>query len=266
MGREVPGATRALRVLRHLAASPRPVAAGAVARDLELPRSSIYHLIAAMANEGFVVHLPEEGRYGLGVAAFEVGSAYLRHDGLTRLARPLLERLVEDVGATAHLGVLDARELVYLLEQRPSGTGAEGELGAPAPLVTDVGVRMPATLTASGRCLLAHLPPVQVRALFPDRAALTTRTGAGPATPGQLRRALETARRAGIATERGEVSLGYASVAAPAFDHSGRPVAAVTVTVTERDVPVGSAPQLTDAVRAVPAALTTRLVGTPPRR
>ena len=38
-------------------------------------------------------------------AAFEIGSAYLRHDPLERLARPLLVQLVHEVGQTAHLGV-----------------------------------------------------------------------------------------------------------------------------------------------------------------
>ena len=40
-----------------------------------------------MIAEGFVVHLPEEHRYGLGVAAFEVGSGYSRQAPLQRIAR-----------------------------------------------------------------------------------------------------------------------------------------------------------------------------------
>ena len=41
-----------------------------IASAVGLPRSSTYHLLRAMITEGFVVHLPEEKRYGLGVAAF----------------------------------------------------------------------------------------------------------------------------------------------------------------------------------------------------
>src|SRR5439155_2959840 len=81
----VPASTRTLRVLTFLATQPGPVPMERIASAVGLPRSSTYHLLRAMSDEGFVVHLPEEKRYGLGVAAFEIGSAYLRHDPLERL-------------------------------------------------------------------------------------------------------------------------------------------------------------------------------------
>lgn len=51
---QVPAARRALAVLRLLASAPGPLPASAIARTLGLPRSSTYHLLAAMAEEGFV--------------------------------------------------------------------------------------------------------------------------------------------------------------------------------------------------------------------
>jgi DNA-binding IclR family transcriptional regulator len=60
-------ATRALRVLRALAAAPGPMTASALARDLQLPRSSTYHLLNAMESAGFVAHYVEDERWGLGV-------------------------------------------------------------------------------------------------------------------------------------------------------------------------------------------------------
>ena len=84
---DVPALRRGLSVLRLLASHAGPMTATAVAEELELPRSTAYHLLAELCTAGFVTHLPEERRYGLGVAAFEVGSAYLRQDPLQRLAR-----------------------------------------------------------------------------------------------------------------------------------------------------------------------------------
>ena len=81
-------AGQALAVLQLIARHPEPVPAAAIARDLGLPRSSVYHLLAVLRREGFVTHLPEERRYGLGVAAFELGSAYTRQEPLQRIARP----------------------------------------------------------------------------------------------------------------------------------------------------------------------------------
>jgi len=217
----VPASTRTLRVLTFLATQPGPVPMERIASAVGLPRSSTYHLLRAMIDEGFVVHLPEEKRYGLGVAAFEIGSAYLRHDPLERLARPLLVQLVHEVGQTAHLGVLHGRELVYLLKEQPP---------RPVTLVTDVGVRLPATLTASGRALLAELPPAQVRALFPTPESFVRRTDLGPQTLTQLRRLLADEKRQGYAVEDSFITPGMASVASAAVDHAGHPAAAISVT------------------------------------
>ena len=185
----VPAARQALAILTHLASRPGPVGASAIARDLGLARSTTYHLLTELAEAGFVVHLPEERAYGLGVAAFEVGSAYLRHDPLERLARPVLARLVAQTGLTAQLGILQGAETVYLLKEQPPNA---------VTLVTDVGVRLPAHLTASGRAMLAHLPPAHVRAQLPSASAFTTRTGRGPASRTLTRRCIPTQTRTGI--------------------------------------------------------------------
>ncbi len=64
----------------------------AIARELALPRSTVYHLLTVLRDEGFVVHLREDRRYGLGVAALELGTAYSRQEALRRLrgSRPPL--------------------------------------------------------------------------------------------------------------------------------------------------------------------------------
>ena len=217
----VPAAAQVLAILRYLARQAGPVAAGALARDLGLPRSTTYHLLTTLADAGFVVHLPEERRYALGVSAYELGTGYTRQAPLQRLARVPLATLVDRVGQSAHLAVLHGREVIYVIEERAPGR---------PPLVTDVGVRLPAQLTASGRAMLAALPAPAVRALFPDAAAFVLRHGVGPTTYAQLRRLLTAVGRSGYATEDGEVTPGFASVAVAVRDHAGHPVAAVAVT------------------------------------
>lgn len=243
---QVPAATRTLRVLRFLAAQPAPVPLERIARACDLPRSTAYHLLRVMAEEGFVVHLADECRYGLGVAAHEVGSAYTRHEPLARLARRPLADLVDRTGHSAHLAVLHGRDVVYVLEERGPGR---------PPLVSDVGVRLPAHLTASGRAILAALPAAQVRALLPDRASFVDRTGVGPQTPTALRSVLVETRRRGHAFEDGEVTTGFASVGAAVADHLGHPVAAVALTYPA-DEEAGHLPQ---EVRRTAAVVEARL-------
>ncbi|MEP6630747.1 MAG: helix-turn-helix domain-containing protein, partial [Lapillicoccus sp.] len=71
-----PAAAAALDVLGLLSRHTEPLPAAEVARRLGLPRSTTYHLLAVLQEHGYVTHLPEERRYGLGVAAYELGSAY----------------------------------------------------------------------------------------------------------------------------------------------------------------------------------------------
>ncbi|KAA2260990.1 IclR family transcriptional regulator [Solihabitans fulvus] len=261
---DVPALRRGLAVLRLLASRPGPMSAAAVARELDLPRSTTYHLLSELAEAGFATHLPEERRYGLGVASFELGSAYLRHDPLERLARPLLRRLVDRVERTAHLGVLHGAEALYLLREQPR---------QPQTLVTDVGVRLPAHLPASGRAMLGHLPAAQVRALLPTAGSFVNRTGRGPGNLPELRRLLSTERRRGWAVEDGHVTAGFASVAAPVFDHGGRPIAAISVTFRHLCAPDDGSgtsagqecgqtwPELAEEVRRAAVELTTRIGG-----
>jgi DNA-binding IclR family transcriptional regulator len=248
---QVPAATRTLRVLRFLARQADPVPLERIVRECDLPRSTAYHLLNAMIAEGFVVHLADEHRYGLGVAAFEVGTGYGRQAGLQRLARRPLAALVDRTRHGAHLAVLHGRDVLYVLEERAPGR---------PPLVTDVGVRLPAHLTASGRAILSALPAAQVRALYPDRDAFVDRHGVGPSSLSTLRALLQETRQRGYATERGEVSPGLASVAAPVLDHNDHPVAGLAVTFPETVTPDEVA-QLAAEARTIAAEVGRRLQG-----
>lgn len=251
----VPAARQALAVLQAVARQSGPVPAATLARDLGLPRSTTYHLLAELAYSGFVVHLPEERRYGLGVSAFEIGTAYMRQEPLARLARPVLAQLVDSVGQSAHLAVLHGREVLYVVEERAPGR---------PPLVTDVGVRLPAQLTASGRAVLAGLPAAQVRALFPDAAAFVDRHGTGPTSLSALRRLLGEVRQAGYANEDGEVTPGLASVAVAVHDHTARPVAGVAVTFDANGLDSAARVRLARRVGVAATELTRRIGGRAP--
>lgn len=242
----VPAARQVLAILEQLARAAEPVTAAGLARTLQLPRSTTYHLLATLVDAGFVVHLPEERRYGLGLAAYELGTGYLRQAPLRRLAATPLAALVDRAGESAHLAVLHGRDVVYVIEERAKGR---------PPLVTDVGVRLPAQLTASGRALLAALPAAQARAAFTAGAAR------GPGTPAALRAVLAEVRRRGYAEEDGEVTEGFSSVAAAVLDHAGHPVAAVAVTFVAADADADRRARLAAHATRTAATITRRLHG-----
>ncbi|MGI4894501.1 MAG: IclR family transcriptional regulator [Janthinobacterium lividum] len=242
----------ALRILSFMAAQPGPVAAATLARALDLPRSSVYRLLSALEEEGFVLRFPEAHRYGLGIAAFQLSSGYSRQEPITRLGRPVLAALVDRVGQSAHLAVLLGRDVVYLVEERAPRR---------APLVTGVGIRLPSHLTASGRALLAALPREQVRALFPDATAFTSR-GSATQTYAGLRAELVATRSRGYATEDGEITVGFASVAVAVLDRSGWPTSSLALTFAADDVDERRRAELVLALQRHAEELHRRLYGT----
>ena len=168
---KAPAAAQVLAVLRYVAGQAGPVSASIIARDVGLPRSTTYQLIASLIDDGFLVHLPEERKYALGVTAHELGTGYSRQAPIQRIARFPLSRLVARTRRTAHLAVMHGRDVVYVIEERAPRQ---------SPLVTDTGVRLPAHLTASGRAMMAQMDPAQVAALFPGPEAFAERHSKGP--------------------------------------------------------------------------------------
>jgi DNA-binding IclR family transcriptional regulator len=257
MANNVPAAAQALDVLELLARHVSPLPAAAIGRDLGLPRSTTYHLLAALRERGFVVHLPDERRWGLGVAAFALGSAYTRQEPLRWIARTVLTDLVATTGHNGHFAMLHGADVLYVIEERAPGRES---------LVTEAGVRLPAHLTASGLAMLAALPDEQVRALAGGRGPLVRRHDAGPRTLTELRRALVDIRRAGHATEDGYVTPGFASVAAPVLDHAGHPVAAVALTFPAAAVGDARRGELAVAARRAADEVARRIHGRPADR
>lgn len=250
---EVPAARSTLRIIRYLAEHSGPVRAASLARDLELPRSTIYHLLGVLKSEGFVLHSPEHQGFALAPLVGEIGSTVLASNALARLAGPLLERLVAEtkLPVVAHLGVLQHSDVVY----------ASKVAAARAPaVVTSIGVRLPAHLTATGRAMLSRLSPAQFDAIYQGEA-LPLRTTNGPTSVSELDVLLTEARSRGWSTEDGDIDPAYASVAAPVLDHNNYPAAAVGLTFRRTLVDDSQWQRFGRAVAAAAASLSRRIQG-----
>lgn len=262
VGPRMPALRHGVAVLRFLASKPGPVGAVAIARSLGLPRSSTYQILQVLVDEGLVVHIPDAQGYTLAVGVFELGSAYLRHQPLELLARPLLSRLMMTLNLTAHVGILYGHETLYLLKEQPARATS---------LITEIGVRLPAHLTATGRAMLSMLPASQVMAIYASRGVFVQRTELGPKTLRELKALLARDRERGWSVEDGHTTDGVTCIAAAAVDHNGMPVASFSVSFPSEQLPEGETHERVGvAVREAAAQLTRRLRGDPsalvPRR
>ena len=131
-----PAADRTLDILEFIASNGQTQAA-TLARELGIPRSTVYQLLEILERHGLVTRLAEQRAYGIGLKTFELGSAYSRQHRVSQVAHPVLARLVDETGENGHLAVLHGNEIIYVIEERAAHR---------PPLVSGVGVRLPSHL------------------------------------------------------------------------------------------------------------------------
>lgn len=213
---KVPAATHTLAILRLLMTTDAPISAARIATQLRLPRSTTYQLLKVMVDAGFVMHLKSHRTYGLGAAAYSLAQAYSTQQPLVRASTRHAQALAKLAGGSAHVSRLSSgMEVLYVLEERSA---------AAVSLITDVGVRLAAERTASGRVMLAALPDAELKARV-DAAGLGWQWQ-------KIHTMVQQVRLRGWAEETEEVSVGQSSIAAAVLDHTGRPAAALAVTFT----------------------------------
>lgn len=207
----VRSAERALDVL-ELLARRGSLSARSISEFLEFPKSTTHHLLNVMGERGFLAYSTERRIWSLGVATHEVGSAFLREGHMQQLGMRHLRRLTEGFQVVSHLAQLHGTDVLYLDKQEPPTSGVR--------LVTEVGTRLPAHLTAVGRASLSTLEPAELEELYRDYA-WPQRTGEGPLSFEELARVLADVRTEGVAVEEGATTSGIRCVAAPLVSHAG---------------------------------------------
>ena len=159
---------RALTVLVLLASTPTGMDASALARGAQLHVSTVFRILQTLKLRNFVVEAPG-GLYRVGPKAFEVGSSFLRSTSLQSEGQMIVERLSEETGETASLGILDSDEVFYLAIAH-----GQRELG----IQSNVGTRHPVYCTALGKVLMADLDWPEAKALLSriERTRMTINT------------------------------------------------------------------------------------------
>jgi DNA-binding IclR family transcriptional regulator len=251
--RIVPALARGLDVLELYLTDDRPRSAAAVATELALPRASVHGLVKTLAARGYLAATGRDGlSYQLGPRVFELGNAYSAGLDLVRLGTEVAEQLSRQCRETVHVAVLDGREALYV---------AKADSSHAVRMISALGRRVPAHLTAVGKVLLAGLSGREFEQLYPSGLRLERLTEHSITTRRRLRRELAAVRTDGIGWDRCESNADVACVAAPVHGRDGRILAAVSISVPTSRWNDGRAAELADLVREAASRLSRRLGG-----
>lgn len=205
-GAEVAGvksAERTVRILETLAASPTRLTLSQLQQRMGYPRSSLHALVRTLRELKWVEADEAGTAFGVGPHALLSGTSYLDRDPALPFCQDVLEDLRAEVGYTIHYARRDEAHVLYL---------ASREARDSVRVISRVGRRLPAHLTALGQALLAELTPEEVDKLLPaELVAYTAHTITDRAA---LHAELERVRGRGWAFEREQGTEGVACVAA----------------------------------------------------
>lgn len=159
-----------------------------------------------------VVTQTPDGRYALGMRLFEYGRQVERSWDISLVARPYMEHLCRETGASVMLSVYEGGSVITL-DQVESREGLR--------IVSDIGSRLPVFCTSQGKVFLAHMSRAGAENLLRSQS-LTQFTPHTITDIPSLLREVEVCRTQGYAIENGEYKIGLRSISAPIYNVGGK--------------------------------------------
>ena len=217
-GGQVQSLDRALSILERLAEADGMTLTD-LAQSVGLAPSTTHRLLTTLQQRRFADFDTDYGVWVIGVAAFNVGNAFLRNRRIVTLGRPVMRRLMEDVGETVNLAVEDKDELVYV---------TQFESHAPMRAFFRPGRRAPMHASAVGKAMLAEMDDEMLKDILHSKGMprFTDKTIVDPAA---LRAELLKTRERGWGVDDEEHTVGMRCVAATIHNEHGEVIAGVSL-------------------------------------
>jgi IclR family KDG regulon transcriptional repressor len=200
-----PSIKKAFAILSAIASSKDGLGVSELARSLNMAKSTVHGMTAALEEVGAVMRDPSTKRFKLGFTLFEVGrSAYYQID-LKTSARPVMEELMQGTQTSVFLGVLnwDHVTVLDIVESRQ-----DFKITAP------VGATIPLLAGAVGKAFLSSMDEAQAAKIVKSNG-LPRFTENSIIDPECYFQELEKVRQKGYAVDDEEYILGVRAVASP---------------------------------------------------
>jgi IclR family KDG regulon transcriptional repressor len=215
---------KALNLLEALVKSGQPRRLTELARQLGLTKPNVYRLLSTLTILGYVKKDPDTSLYSPTLKLWEMGSMLVRDVDLVSVANPRLRRLSDETGESVQLTVFDAGYVVYV---------DKVDSAQPLKAMTSIGSRLPASITSTGKALLAWMPSEALDLAFQHVKRYTPHT---LTRRKDIERDLEETRARGYSLNRGEFRVGICGIGVPIRDRTNTVVAAIGVWGAEKNI------------------------------
>ena len=208
---------RAFDVLEILSIHNAPMRLSEIAAASGLSKSTVHRLLTAMLARS-VVAKTNDGDYTIGYKIIEMASMHINDLELVTEAAPYLSNIARELDLTAHLGILEGAEVVYLekLDGHPN-----------AQRYTQVGQRSPAFCSSIGKCLMAGMSRDELDDVL-DECDFKRYTPHTITNRRDYIEHLRQVRQQGWAMDDEEYEVGHRCIGATVYDYRGLPVAAIS--------------------------------------
>ena len=136
----------AIRLVELMAGSEIPLGVSQMAQSLDLPRATVYRLLKTLGQREWVIQDDKTYRLSFRLTELFRGAGVGAQAALAERITPVLRRLVNETGETAHFAALDGDRVVYL---------AKVDSPHPIRMFSQIGWRGPLHATGVGKVLLA---------------------------------------------------------------------------------------------------------------
>jgi len=212
---------RAFSLLRLLAAEAMGLNLSEISQRLSVPKSSLSATLKSLTEQNILVR--QGTLYHLGPEAYSLASVILAGRSLRQIARPFLEKTMEESGETVILGELssDGMHAIYVdLVDSPKSVRFS----------VAVGTRRPLYSSSCGRLLLAFLPEKDQFAYL-DSVELEKKTEVTTTSKPGIVKILADIRNTGVSETFGEHSPDVSGFSAPIYNSDEDVIAALTIAV-----------------------------------
>lgn len=246
-----PAIEKGVAVLRLLAAADRPLAFGQLAAQAHMARSSLHDVCSSLVATGLVEKTPE-GRYTIGLSVVELARRRLASMEIVATFQAVCRTLAPSP-ETIVLSVLSGSDVVYI-------SCIDG--ARPLAVRYEIGMRLPAAFTASGKAILATLPEERVRELIGASVVNPLPHGSQKSVAALLRELHET-RQCGYSIDDEETARGMTCIGAPIFAGDEPKAAGAVAIALVKSTADWLDSQTLDHMRAIAAEVSRRLGAMP---